>query len=206
MLRFENTAPVTFANDVTGVGTIELAGTAPVTFAGKGFEKLPSAFRTLQPGSSVDIPDCAACTIRLGAGDVDLGGATVALCGFSGNGRVSNGRLEVSGELNPAGTGAIGTLTFDAGVLVADGATFVCDVAKEGADKIVVEAPFDLSSIAFRTVDLGGRGYSQDVFCTAGLSGTFSATVFAKKWHAISYGGENVCLSAVPPGMLLNIR
>ena len=206
VLRFENTAPVTFTNDISGIGTVEIAGTAPVTFACKGLETLPAAFHTLQPGSSVDIPNFAACTVALADGDVDLGGASLTLSGFSGAGRVSNGRLAISGEISPAGADRIGTLTFAAGVLSVAGATFVCEAAPEGADRIVVEEPFDLSPIALRTVNLGGRGYATPVFRTEGLTGEFSSTAFGVKWHEIKYGEMDATLEAFKPGMALFIR
>ena len=57
VLRFENTEPVTFTNRVEGVGRIEVAGTAPVTFTDDSFSAL--RFKTLAPGSTVDYPACA---------------------------------------------------------------------------------------------------------------------------------------------------
>lgn len=206
VLRFENDAPVTFANDIEGVGTIEIAGTAPVTFAGNGLEALPAALRTLAPGSLVDIPDFAACTIYAADGDLDLGGASLAVSGFGGSGRVSNGTLAVSGDINPGGAGRIGTLTFAAGVLSPSSATFVCDVAAESADKIVVEDDFDLSGLAFRTVYLGRACYTQKVFVADGLTGTFSGTQFAKRYHSVSYGETDVTLDTRPFGLVITVK
>lgn len=203
-LRFENTAPVTFTNDLDGVGTIEIAGTAPVTFTGKGLENLPPALRTLGPGSSVDFPACANCTVAIGSDGLDLGGADLSLAALRGAGRVFNGTLAVTGEIQPGGVGAIGTLTFAAGVLTATGATFVCETDEAGADRIVIENPFDLSGLSLRTVRIGAFRDSASILTATELSGEFAATEFARKTQRIDYTATDAVLSA--GGLLMIVR
>ena len=204
-LRFENTEPITFTNDFEGVGTIVCAGTAPVTFTGKGLEKVPAILKTLQPGWSFDTPSGDNCTVAVGADGLDLGGASLAVGILGGSGRVENGVLTVTGEIRPGGEDAVGTLTFAPGVLVADGATFVCEVGPDGMDKVVIENAFDLSGLSLRTVKIGSFNGKAPILSATELTGEFATTEFAKRSHEISYGDTAVTLS-VGKGMMLIVR
>ena len=204
VLRFENTEPIVFPNDVEGLGTVEVAGSAPVIFTGKGLHVLPEALRTLQPGSSADFPSLTNCTVAV-VGELDLGGAAVTVAGLSGSGIVSNGRLTVTGEINPGGDGVVGTLSFADGVLTAAGATYVCEVGDDGVDKIVAEGVFDLAGVSLRTVKLGGFRGTVSIFSATELSDEFAATKFAKKSHAIDYTATDAILT-VGSGKLILLR
>ena len=207
-LRFENTEAITFTNAVEGVGTIVLAGTAPVTFEGAWFAGLP--FATLAAGTSIDLASPAASVyVPFLSGDTDLGGRSLTVGGVAGSGRISNGVLTVTGEISPAGEGAVGTLAFAAGTLVvSSGATYVCDVADGAADRLVVGGDFDLSTLKFRAVRCGrARGVSPTVLEAEGgsLSGAFASVSLARGSWQVAYGERTVNLD-LNAGLLFLVK
>ena len=206
-LRFENTEAITFTNAVEGVGTIVLAGTAPVTFEGASFAGLP--FATLAAGTSIDLASPAdSVYVPFFAGETDLGGRQLTVGGVAGSGRVSNGVLTVTGEISPAGEGAVGTLAFAAGTLVSSGATYVCDVADGAADRLVVGGDFDLSTLKFRAVRCGrARGVSPTVLEAenGSLSGAFASVTLARDAWQVAYGERTVNLD-LNAGLLLLVK
>ena len=207
VLRFVNTEAITFTNAVEGVGTIVLAGTAPVTFEGASFAGLP--FATLAAGTSIDLASPAdSVYVPFFAGETDLGGRQLTVGGVAGSGRVSNGVLTVTGEISPAGEGAVGTLAFAAGTLVSSGATYVCDVADGAADRLVVGGDFDLSTLKFRAVRCGrARGVSPTVLEAANgsLSGAFASVTLARDAWQVAYGERTVNLD-LNAGLLLLVK
>lgn len=203
-LRFENTEPIVFANEVRGIGTVEFAGTAPVTLASAAFASLP--FRTFTAGTTLDFPDFAACTLKIAVdGDLDLGGRTVAVAGVAGSGRVAGGTLVVTGEINPGGIGAVGTLTFETAPVVT-GAKLVCELSETAADRLVVEDDFDLSALAFEVKRLARFRGSATVVETAGdLSGSFLSTTFPHGSYAVDYSAKAAVLTC-DGGLMLILR
>ena len=194
-LRFENSEPIVFLNDVGGRGSIVFAGTAPVTLASKAFDALP--FKTFTKGTTIDFPDFADCTLNIAVeGGVDLGGRAVSVAGVSGSGRIANGTMSVSGEINPGGVGSVGTLVFETAPVV-DGATLVCEVSGESADKLVVEDDFAISALAFTARRLAGyRSTSAVVLETTGaLSGTFASTSLPRGDYTVGYSDGKAVLN-----------
>ena len=206
-LRFENTEAITFTNVVEGIGTIVLAGTAPVTFKGASFAGLP--FATLAAGTVLNLASPAdSVYVPFFAGETDLGGRRLTVGGVAGSGRVSNGVLTVTGEISPAGEGAVGTLAFAAGTLVSSGATYVCDVADGAADRLVVGGDFDLSTLGFRAVRCGrARGASPTVLEAenGSLSGAFASVALARRAWQVAYGARAVNLD-LNAGLLLLVK
>ena len=206
-LRFENTEAITFTNAVEGVGTIVLAGTAPVTFEGAWFADLP--FATFAAGTAIDLASPAdSVYVPFFMGDTDLGGRSLTVGGVAGSGRVSSGVLTVTGEISPAGEGAVGTLAFAAGTLVSSGATYVCDVADGAADRLVVGGDFDLSTLKFRAVRCGrARGVSPTVLEAEGrsLSGAFASVALARDAWKVAYGERTVNLD-LNAGLLFLVK
>ena len=211
VLRFENTAPVTFSNELDGVGRIEIAGTAPVTFAGAGFDALP--IKTLAPGSSVDYPNCEAPTYVVGGDnfDINLNGRNITVAGISGSGTVRGGVMTVTGEINPGGANAIGQITFDRNPILS-GVTIVVETSEGSVDKVVVCDDMDLSTFGVRIVQLGSRVdvKEQPFFISGGkLSGQFSAVEKpAKKGelYVVNYDETAVSLNYSKPGILMIVR
>ena len=207
VLRFINTEAITFTNAVEGVGTIVLAGTAPVTFKGASFAGLP--FATLAAGTVLNLASPAdSVYMPFFAGETDLGGRRLTVGGVAGSGRGSNGVLTVTGEISPAGEGAVGTLAFAAGTLVSSGATYVCDVADGAADRLVVGGDFDLSTLGFRAVRCGrARGVSPTVLESenGSLSGAFASVALARRAWQVAYGARAVNLD-LNAGLLLLVK
>lgn len=207
-LRFENTEAITFTNVVEGVGTVVLAGTAPVTFAGASFAALP--FKTLAAGTTLDVAALAnSSLVPFVDGATDLGGKRYTVGGVAGSGTVRNGTLTVTGEISPAGVGAVGTLVFERGTLVvAPGATYVCDVAGETADRLVVGGDFDLAALAFRAVRNGAaRGRPPTVLETVAgtLANEFASVTLGRRAWQVSYGETAVRLD-LNAGLLLILK
>lgn len=207
ILRFENDEPVTFANEVWFVGStgrVIVAG-APVTFTGPGFESLP--FKTLAAGSTIDLADPSKSElVPHFTADTDLGGRTYAVAGVSGTGRISNGTLTVSGEISPAGEGACGTLEFAGGVLVSNGATYVCDVMPEGEDRLVVGGAFSLSALNFRMVAPDPLGSFRRTVMTSGgsFSGSFASISTPRRSYLVTCGAADVTVGT--SGLTIIVR
>ena len=203
-LVFENTTPVTFTNSVEGVGTIVLAGTAPVTFAGEGFSGL--TFRTLAAGSVLDVASAANNVyVPHFEGATDLGGENYAVAGVAGTGVIENGTLTVTGEINPGGAGAVGTLAFAEGVLIPDGATYVCDVVGNAADKLVFGGALDLSTLSFRAVRGDSACGQAKVLEGVELTGAFSTVTMPRRSWTLDYGASEVTLN-IDRGFMMLVR
>ena len=166
-----------------------------MTLRPSAFEALP--FQTFTAGTTLDFPNFTNCTLKVGvSGDVDLGGRTISVSGIAGSGRVSNGTLVVTDEINPGGIGMIGTLTFETAPVV-NGATLVCELSDSVSDKLVVEEDFALSALAFEAKKLTSsyRCTSSDVVETAGtLSGAFRSTTLPHGAYSVAYTGKKAAL------------
>jgi autotransporter-associated beta strand protein len=205
VLRFENTAPITFSNEIEGVGRIEVAG-APVKFTSPGLDGL--AFKSLAAGSSFDYPGFTnpVYVVSVEAGGLDLGGRDATVAGIAGSGRVSGGVLTVTGEINPAGAGAVGVLTFEK-TPVLSGVTYVCDLVGESADRIEFEADIDISGLAFQAVRNGRySGQYADVLVSSGeVSGPFASATLPPGKYSLVYGESAVTLKH-PIGGVISFR
>ncbi len=199
-LRFENAEAITFTNRIDGNGRVVLAGAGPVTFAGEALASLGDIpFATLAAGTAIDLADAAQnAYVPFLDGETDLGGQSLTVAGVAGSGTVANGTLTVTGEISPAGEGAVGTLAFAAGALVlGDGATFVCDVKGGAADRIVVADGLDLSKLALRAVRNDNvRGAPQTIVeTTAGtLTGAFASVSLPRRSWSVRCGESSVTL------------
>ena len=209
-LRFVNDASIVFTNRIEGIGRIEIAGTGSVKFTDASFAALP--YKDLAPGAAFDWPSLGNATwcVNVGAEGLDLGGKDVTLAGIAGSGRVSGGTVTVTGEINPGGIGAIGTLTFDRAPVLT-GATLVAEVSGATADKLVVEDDIGLSALALRVVGLTakvGPGTATIVQVTGVRTGEFVSVVKTPKKmerRALEYGASDVriCLDV---GLLMVVR
>ena len=211
VLRFENTVPMTFANDLAGVGTIEVAGTAPVTFAGEGFEKLP--FRTLAPGSTVDYPSCENATYVVGGTDVDidLKGRDYTVAGVLASGTIRGGTLTVTGTVNPGGEGAVGTLTFEQ-MPVLDGVSLVIETEDGAVDKLVMPGDLNVSQIDLDVRQLGKPVVfmsTEFLFCGGELTGPFGSISLPeakRERYEVVLGETAARLAFTGAGILLIVR
>ena len=205
VLRFENTSPVTFSNAIEGVGRIEIAG-ASVKFASPGLDGL--AFKSLAAGSSFDYPGFTnpVYVVSVEAGGLDLGGRDATVAGIAGSGRVSGGVLTVTGEINPAGAGAVGVLTFEKPPVLS-GVTYVCDLVGESADRIEFEDDVDISGLAFRAVRNGSySGQYADVLVSSGeVTGPFASATLPAGKYSLVYGASAVTLKH-PVGVTISFR
>ena len=211
VLRFENTEPVVFANELDGIGTIEVAGTAPVTFAGRGFDNLK--FRTLAPGSTVDYPACENATYVIGGEDfdIDLKGEDVTVAGISGSGTIRGGVMTVTGAISPAGADAIGTVTFETAPVLT-GATLVIETADGAVDKVVVPGDADISTLDLEIVQLGdivAFKPSAIFSCGGDLTGEFASVAKPTqkgKNYTVEYTASAATLSYTTPGAIILVR
>ena len=211
VLRFENTVPMTFANDLAGVGTIEVVGTAPVTFAGKGFESLP--FRTLAPGSTVDYPACENATYVVGGTDIDidLKGHDRTVAGVLASGTIRGGTLTVTGTVNPGGEGAVGTLTFER-MPVLDGVSLVIETEDGAVDKVVVPDDLDVSRLDVDVRQLGKPivfGTTEFLSCGGELTGPFGSVSLPeakRERYEVVLGETAARLAFTGAGILLIVR
>ena len=208
VLKFVNTEPITFANEVTGVGTVVFAGTAPVTLTGAAFAKLP--FKTFAAGTSIDVANAANNVYApYFTGDTDLRGLELTVGGVAGVGTISNGRLTIAGDIQPGGPNALGTLSFAEGVFAAGaGAHYVCDIVGDAADKLEIAGDVDLSAISFTAVANGRveSGKSSVLTCTGARSGAFNAVTLPKRWMSVDYGAREAILDHTRPGALIIMR
>ena len=172
---------------------------------GPAFGALP--FKTLAAGTTLDLLDASQNRlVPYFAADTDLGGRSWAVSGVAGAGRISNGTLTVSGDISPAGEGACGTLEFAEGVLVSDGATYVCDVTPDGEDRLVVDGAFDLSELAFRMVAPDHLGAFQRTVMTSGgtFTGSFSEVSTPRRTYRVACGETDVTVSS--SGLAIIVR
>lgn len=210
VLRFENTESITFTNKVDGVGTIEVAGTAPVTFTDDSFKAL--RFKTLAPGSTVDYPACSNETCVVGGTfDIDLGGEDVTVAGISGSGTIRGGVMTVTGEINPGGANAIGTVTFETAPVLT-GATLVAETEGGDVDKVVLAGDADVSTMNLRIVQLGEIvpfSPSAILSCGGVLSGEFASVDRPARKGAnydVGYRADAATLSYARPGAFLIVK
>ena len=211
VLRFENTEPVTFANRIDGVGTIEVAGTAPVTFTDDSFSAL--RFKTLAPGSTVDYPACADETCVVGGTDfdIDLNGEDVTVAGIGGSGTIRGGVMTVTGEINPGGSNTIGTVTFETAPVLT-GATIVAETEGGAVDSVVLAGDANISEVNLRIVQLGEVvqfGPSAILSCGGALLGEFAAVERpARKGmnYDVGYEAAAATLSYFKPGSVILVR
>jgi hypothetical protein len=131
------------------------------------------------------VPNNTGLTVSL-AGDtiLDLAGGSVTLANLAGSGTVSNGALTVTGEISPAGTNVIGTLTAKVNTTLSG--TLVVDVDTDGnGDKLAVEGDLTLSSPTLEIQDLQGlstiRVYTL-VTCSGTVNNTFTSTNLPDRW------------------------
>lgn len=213
-LRFINAEPIVFTNDVTGSGTIEILG-APVRFTGKAFAALNG--RVLAKGSVIEFPNIATDDLKYAAvleGDsLDLGGEDTAFAEIWGAGTIAGGTVTVSGEIQPGGANAIGTLTFDRPPVFASGATFVCEDLYGACDKIVVEGgdvALDDLELAFTLIGTSrGKDAATIVAASDGaVSGEFASvtkTPQRAERAEVEYGASRVDMR-LSQGVLLIVR
>jgi autotransporter-associated beta strand protein len=126
-----------------------------------------------------------ASTVELAADALlDLDGTAQTLAGLSGSGTVSNGTLTVTGEVSPAGTNLIGTLTAKANTTLSG--TLAADVATDGtSDLLDVQGNLTLLSPTLEIQNLQGlstlKMYTL-VTCSGTLTGTFTTTNLPDRW------------------------
>jgi autotransporter-associated beta strand protein len=131
------------------------------------------------------VPNNTGLTVSLAADTIlDLAGGSVTLANLAGSGTVSNGALTVTGEISPAGTNVIGTLTAKVNTTLSG--KLVVDVDTDGnGDKLVVEGDLTLSSPTLEIQDLLGlstiRVYTL-VTCSGTLNNTFTSTNLPDRW------------------------
>ena len=211
VLRFENTESITFTNKVDGVGTIEVAGTASVTFTDDSFKAL--RFKTLAPGSTVDYPACddATCVVGGTGFDIDLGGEDVTVAGVSGSGTIRGGVMTVTGEINPGGSNAVGTVTFETAPVLT-GVTLVAETEGGDVDKVVLAGDADVSTMNLRIVQIGEIvpfSPSAILSCGGTLTGEFASDERpARKSmnYEVGYEAAAATLSYARPGGVLLVR
>lgn len=207
VLKFVNDEPIVFTNEVEGVGSVVFAGSAPVTLSSKSFAALP--FGTFAKGTTLVLPNLeSSVVVPHFAGETDLGGGSFSVAGVSGTGRVSNGRLTVSGAINPGGAGVVGALSFGEGVLVLDGAKYVCDVIGTSADVLSIDGDVSCAALSFEAVRAGKRtAMRQDVFtCSGTVSGKFASEDLPDDTYALGYAEAAVELACHPKGLAITVR
>ena len=140
---------------------------------------------------------------------LDLCGGTIAVGGVGGSGRICNGTVVVTGEIQPGGRGAVGILTFETAPVVV-GATLVVDVDGEGGvDSLVVESAFDMTGLLLSVPQYRLVPYGRYDIVVAGgsLSGEFSATGLPSGGlFDIDYTANTAVFSHRRSGMLIFVR
>ena len=192
---------LTFAGGVSGTGTLTVIGTGTVKFASAVTCDVALACDgvSFAAGSSFAAgrPDVSACSrVDFAGGVLDLGGANVTLASISGSGVVTNGRVTVTGEIQPGGAGAVGTLVFAEAPVVA-GATLVVDGdGLGGSDRLVVMDAFDVSGLGFvlsAKRDMRGSRFVV-VEATGGVSGTLPLGDLPPRIWSFAYEVDAIAL------------
>ena len=183
---FTNVLPVATALTVADGATLDLAG---------GYQEVAS----LSGAGTVANSASSRATLRISSGTsefsglfegdiylevaagatLDLCGGTIAVGGVGGSGRICNGTVVVTGEIQPGGRGAVGTLTFETAPVVAAGTTLVVDGdGGGGVDKLVVEGAFDMAGLSLSVPAKKSVAPGDHVVVESGeaLSGEFYAT------------------------------
>ena len=211
-LRFVNDESIVFSNKVEGVGRIELCGTGAVKFTDPELaQALP--FANLGPGAAFDYPslDNASWSVAVDAEGLDLKGRDATVVNVVGAGVVRGGTLTVTGEINPGGIGAIGTLSFEQTPILT-GATLVAETENGSVDGVVLPGDVSISVLKLRIVQLGKRVEVRSaaiMTCGGTLSGKFAeVTKPAKRGelYGIVVDKSVVMLDVILPGTLLLVR
>jgi autotransporter-associated beta strand protein len=137
--------------------------------------------------------------------ELDLCGKTVTVAEAGGSGRIVNGTLVVTGEIQPGGVGGVGELAF-ASAPVFDGATLVIDGdGRGGCDRIVVEAPFSLAGLSLRVSDFSRIGaYISTIATAQALDGAFdSDNIVNRKSWKVRYSATSAELLHLSGSVLL---
>ena len=139
---------------------------------------------------------------------LDLGGGTITVSGIGGSGRICNGTVVVTGEIQPGGRGAVGTLTFETAPVVA-GATLVIDGDGTSVDALVVEASFDMTGLSLSVPQYKSipNGRHEIVAAGGSLTGEFSATDLPSSGlYSVVYTTDTAVLSHERSGLLIFVR
>jgi autotransporter-associated beta strand protein len=126
-----------------------------------------------------------ASTVQLAANTMlDLGTTNQTLAGLSGSGTVSNGALTVTGEVSPAATNTIGTLTVKGNTTLSG--KLLANVATDGtSDLLDVQGNLTLLSPTLEIQNLQGLSTLKIytlVTCSDTLTGTFTPTNLPDRW------------------------
>ena len=151
-----NVLPVATALTVAGGATLDLAGGYQQVASLSGAGTIANSFETqatlvLSSGTSEFSGSFSGDIYLEVAADATLNlcGGTITVAGVRGSGRICNGTVVVTGEIQPGGRGAVGTLTFETAPVVAAGATLVVDGdGAGGVDKMAVEGAFDMTGLS----------------------------------------------------------
>ena len=211
---FTNMLPVATALTVAEGATLDLAG---------GYQEVAS----LSGAGTVANSSTAQATLVLSSGrsefagsfsgdiylevaadaTLDLCGGTLTVAGVGGSGRICNGTLVVTGEIQPGGRDAVGTLTIETAPVVA-GATLVVEGAGTAVDALVVEESFDMTGLSlsvpqYRSVPYGKHAV---IVANGSLTGEFSATDLPSgRRCSIDYTANTAVLSR-KSGMFFTVR
>ena len=213
---FTNLLPVATALTVADGATLDLAGGYQEVASLSGAGTIANSFETqatlvLSSGTS-EFSGSFSGDIYLEVAEgatLDLCGGTVTVAGIGGSGRICNGTVVVTGEIQPGGRGTVGTLTFETAPVVS-GATLVVDGnGAGGVDSLVVEGDFVMTGLSLsvpmpKTVAPGDHA----VVVSGGVrSGEFAATDLPNngKW-SVGYTESAAVLSREKPGMLFIIQ
>ena len=214
---FTNVLPVATALTVAEGATLDLAGGYQEVASLSGAGTIANSFETqatlvLSSGTSEFSGSFSGdIYLEVAAGaTLDLCGGTITVVGVGGSGIISNGTVVVTGEIQPGGRGAVGTLTFETAPVVAAGAMLVVDGDGEGGvDSLVVESAFDMTGLLLSVPQYRLVPYGRYDIVVAGgsLSGEFSATGLPSGGlFDIGYTANTAVFSHRRSGMLIFVR
>ncbi len=140
---------------------------------------------------------------------IDLDGTAQTLSGLSGSGVVTNGTLQVAGELAPGGAGEVGTLTLATATSLLGGA-LVVDIGEDGnCDLLAVQGNLDLAGATLVVRDpsrlVTGRGY-QIISCDGVLSGTLAPQFTGSSNWKVRYDRVNGKVVLASYGTVMMIK
>ena len=209
---FTNVLPVATALTVAEGATLDLAGGYQEVASLSGAGTIANSFETqatlvLSSGTS-EFSGSFSGDIYLEVAEgatLDLCGGMLTVAGVGGSGRICNGTVVVTGEIQPGGRGAVGILTFATAPVVA-GATLVVESDGTAVDAIVVEGDFDMTGLSLsvpapKSVKPGDYAV---VVSGVALSGEFYATDLPDngKW-SVGYTANAAVLSRLKHGALI---
>lgn len=209
---FTNVLPVATALTVAEGATLDLAGGYQEVASLSGAGTIANSFETqatlrLSTGTSEFSGSFSGnIYLEVAAGaTLDLCGGTITVSGIGGAGRICNGTVVVTGEIQPGGRGAVGTLTFETAPVVA-GATLVVESDGTAVDAMVVEGDFDMTGLSLsvpepKSVKTGDHA----VIVSGGVrSGEFAATDLPDdgRW-SVGYTENTAVLSRFKPGAMI---